>query len=196
MLHRKNPLPRRRSSSSPRVALLGAEGEFVAPHLNIPDVPQQQPPGSAGLGDHNGVRHALDAGEGTGELHLKAAVGHGLDDVVKGLDLVPLHSELGHVGHEDQGDLLIHLPQPPGGLHAVHVGQLDIHEHQVVHRAVVFQKVHRLAEVGDGGFHPLAVGKAVHVVLQLSGGLGVVLDDGDTQHRPLLSPADRCSSRT
>ena len=90
-----------------------------------------------GLGDQHLL---LPAGgqlaEQAVDFQHKVGVGHRLHHEIKGVHLVALHGELGHVGHEDEGHRLIHPAQQGGGVHAAGLGKADIHEHQVVHRAV------------------------------------------------------------
>ena len=172
-------------SGARQLAFFGVIGQLVALHLDVIDLPQQQPLGAGGQGHHHALGGGAPALGRTVQLDAQRPILGRLDDVVQRIHLIALDRKLGHVGHKDQDDLPVDLPQAVGCLHAVDAWQLDVHEHDVIVGTVMFQKRRRIPE--DRGLQrdiPLCrvAGKAFFQMFQLS---GAVLHDRTAQH-PVL----------
>ena len=164
---------------------LGVIGQFVALHLNVADLPQQQPLGAGRQHHHDALGCSAPARRGAVQLDAQRPILGRLDDVVQRIHLIALDRKLGHVGHKDQDDLPVDLPQAVGRLHAVDARQLNVHEHDVIVGTVMFQKRCRIPE-GRGLQRDIPLcrvaGKAFFQMFQLS---GAVLHDRTAQH-PVL----------
>ena len=163
----------------------GVVDQLVAADLQIPDLPQQQPLESVGLGHQNGLAGLLPPGQGPAQLEGKAAVLHRLDQVVHGVHLVALHRKPGHIGDKQQNGLPIHFPQPPGGLHAVHAGQFDVHKHHIK-GGIPVQKGDGIPKQGDVELLLVFLAILPQISPQLFRRGGIVLYDRDLHPSTLL----------
>ena len=115
-------------------------------------------------------------------LDAEIVIRHGLDDKIEGGDFVPLDGELRHAGDEDEDGVAVPLAQLCRRLHAVHARHHDIHEDDVVFRAVFFQKRKRVFEQGNIERLPFGTAELLQIAREDIGVLLFVLHDGDADH--------------
>ena len=116
----------------------------------------------------------------------KRKVGHRLEHIIQRPYRIPLDGILRHIGNEDQHHIRIQRPDAPGRLHPVQMLHLHIQEHDVVHRAVIFQNIHAIGKLRHRKLCAVLPGVPLHIAHQLLTHSGLVLHHCNADHAPHL----------
>ena len=116
------------------------------------------------------------------ELLRKGKVGHRFEHIVQRTHRVPADGVLGHIRDEDDDDVLVQLPHPPGRLHPVQMLHLHVQKQDIVHRAVIIQQLHPVGKLRHSKLGAILPGVPLHIALQLRPHLCLVLHKSDAYH--------------
>ncbi len=89
--------------------------------------------------------------ESSCEFDTEVVVCHGFHEIIERLYLVSFYRKLGHIGDENDDDVLVRLSHLARHLHAVPVGQLDVEKKQIIIVAEFFEKTDGGNEMRDDG---------------------------------------------
>ena len=89
----------------------------------------------------NALFLAKECGQGSVHRHVEGRIADRLDKILEGIDPIAFDSILDEIGHKDDHRALVDFPYLLGGLNAIDIGHVDIHEDQVEIPRILVQEL-------------------------------------------------------
>ena len=126
---------------------------------------------------------------GFSNLLRKRKVRYWFQYVIQCAYLISLNGILCRVGNKDNQHFFIELANPSGCLHSVELRHLDIHQQNIINRAVVFGELYSIGKLLNLKLCLILPGITLKIIYQLAASGFIVFNDCNTHSFPLLHRA-------